>query len=228
MMTQSLFLVGTDTDVGKTYVAGLLMKKFREMGYNLGYYKAVLSGGYYAGEQLIPGDAEYVLEQGQLDEEYESCVSYTLENSISPHLAARWEGVHIDLEKIKNDYQYIASKYEHVIVEGSGGIVCPIVLEEDRHILLEDIIKALEIPVVVIARAGLGTINHTVLTLEYLKNRGFDIKGIIINGYEPCNKMHEDNVRVIERLTGVKVILKVIQDATIEEIDWSKLEKNLY
>lgn len=228
-MSKGLFIVGTDTDVGKTFVTGLIMKSLRDKGVNVGYYKAVLSGGYYDGDELIPGDAKEVLETSGIDENYDQCVSYILENAVSPHLAARWEGVDICLEKVLSDYKTLTSKYDYLTVEGSGGIICPIKITDKEVILLEDIIKMLELPVMLVARAGLGTINHTALTVKYLHHQGIQIKGIILNEFEKGNKMHEDNQEVIKRLTEVPILAtipKVRQGEKIE-IEFKEI-LNLY
>ena len=130
------------------------MKKLQLQGIKVGYYKAVLSGGYYEGDRLIPGDAQQVLEATNTDEEFDKCVSYTLEHPYSPHLAAKIEGVDIRLEKIKTDYQQLANKYEYICVEGSGGISCPIQVTDAHIILLEASINLIGLPPSIGARAG--------------------------------------------------------------------------
>lgn len=212
-MNKSIFITGTDTDVGKTFVTAQLVKALRNKGIQAGYYKAALSGAYYEEGKLIPGDAKYVMDIADFKEEYDKCVSYTFETAVSPHLAAQIEGIEINLDKIKVDYKALLNKYEYLFVEGSGGIICPIQATEEAFILLEDIIKSLDLDILVVARAGLGTINHTVLTVKYIQSQGLVVKGIILNGYEEGNTLHEDNKRMIEALTGVEVIA-VIPSAT--------------
>lgn len=218
-MSKGLFIVGTDTDVGKTYVTALLTKKLREAGINVGYYKAVLSGGYYDGDELIPGDAKEVLEASGIDENYDECVSYILENPVSPHLAAEIEGVDIQTSRILEDYKNLTKRYEYLSVEGSGGIICPIKLTDTESILLEDIIKLLEIPTLVVARAGLGTINHTALTINYLRQKEIAVQGVILNGYDMDNLVHRNNKEVIERLTNIKVVATIPSGNLQDEIE---------
>lgn len=208
-MSKGLFIVGTDTDVGKTFVTALLTKQLRGAGINVGYYKAVLTGGYYDGDVLIPGDAKEVLEASGIDENYDKCVSYILENPASPHLAAEVEGVDIQLSRILEDYNNLTEKYEYLSVEGSGGIICPIKFTDTESILLEDVIKLLGLPTLVVARSGLGTINHTVLTINYLKQKGIEVQGIILNGYKQDDFIHTSNKQTIERLTGTKIIATI-------------------
>ncbi|WP_350019418.1 dethiobiotin synthase [Priestia flexa] len=212
-MGKGLFITGTGTDVGKTYVTGLLVKKLRENGYECGYYKPALSGAKVEHAQLVPGDAKHVLETAGIHEKPENTVSYIYKQAVSPHLAANLEGNPVDIKVIKTDYQRAKAKYDYVAVEGSGGILCPI-RWDDQHILLEDIVKELDLSTIVIADAGLGTINATVLTIEYLRARDIEVKGIIFNRSHEGNIMEEDNQRMVEVLTGVSVIGLVKQNDT--------------
>lgn len=208
-MSKGVFITATDTDAGKTFVTGLIVEALREQGIQVGYYKAALSGGYYENGTLIPGDAKEVLTRAGIEEEYDRCVSYTFETAVSPHLASRIEGRPIELEKIKKDYETLSKDYDYLTVEGSGGIICPIHVSDEKVILLEDIIKLLELSVVIVARAGIGTINHTMLTISYIKQLGIPIQGIILNEYEIGNTLHEDNKKIIERLSGVEVVATI-------------------
>ena len=205
-MNKGIFITGTDTDVGKTFVTAYVVKTMRDKGIQAGYYKAALSGAYYEKDQLIPGDAKFVMALGDFQEPYNQCVSYTFEDAVSPHLAAQRIGVEINLDKIQQDYTVLTQKYDYVVVEGSGGIICPLKVKDQTVILLEDVIKCLNLDTLVVARAGLGTINHTVLTVKYIQSKNLLVKGIILNEYEEGNSLHEDNKRMIERLTGVEVI----------------------
>lgn len=208
-MSKGIFITATDTDAGKTFVTSLMVEALRKQGIQVGYYKAALSGGYYEDGKLIPGDAKEVLTRAGIEEEYDRCVSYTFETAVSPHLASQIEGRPIKLDKIKRDYEALSKRYEYITVEGSGGIICPIQVSDTEVILLEDIIKLLELPVVIVARAGLGTINHTILTVAYIRQLGIPIKGIILNEYEIGNRLHEDNRQMIERLSKVEVIATI-------------------
>lgn len=210
-MSKGIFITATGTDVGKTYVTALLVKKLRESGFNAGYYKAALSGAEVTQSGLVPGDAAYVNEIAQLQEEPQKLVSYIYENAVSPHLAAQIEGNPVELDVVKSDYEEICRRYDYVVVEGSGGIVCPIRFDETNRIFLEDIIKMLDLDTIIVADAGLGTINAVALTVEYLVERNIKIRGIIFNHFHPENVMEEDNKNMVEEITGVPVIA-VVQD----------------
>lgn len=225
-MGKGLFITATGTDVGKTYVAGLIVKKLREAGLSASYYKAALSGAQPVDGQLIAGDAQFVKEMAGLTMPLEEMVSYVYESAVSPHLAAQIEGNPVTLEKVKADYLRQSSQYDYITVEGSGGIVCPIRLDETEEIWLEDIIKNLQLETLVVAEAGLGTINHVVLTVHYIQSHGMKVKGIILNHYHEGDRMEEDNLKMIEKVTGVPVIATVhegAQDLNITAKELSKL-----
>ena len=212
MMSKGLFVLGTGTDVGKTYVTGLLLKYIRDNGYNASYFKAALSGAIRDNEgKLIPGDAVEVLSMANLNEDTDFLVPYIYETAVSPHLASHIEGNPVDLGVVKKAYQEVSKKYDYIVMEGSGGIVCPIRYEgpaSKDNIMLEDIIKYLNLNVVLVADAGLGTINSVITTVEYLKNRNIHVCGILLNNYKD-ETMEEDNLKMIEELSGVDVIAKI-------------------
>lgn len=212
-MAKSLFITGTGTDVGKTYVTGLIVKKLREAGKNPGYYKAAMSGNdRRADGTLIPGDAVHVKEVSGTEQPLEEMCPYVYETAVSPHLASRIEGNPARMEIVEQGFRAVCEVYDYVTMEGSGGILCPICFDEEK-IQLEDIIKALRLPCLIIADAGLGTINQVVLTVEYMRARDISVKGILFNHFHPGDVMEEDNLRMCEYLTGVKV-LACVQDGS--------------
>lgn len=224
-MSKSIFIVGTGTDIGKTYVTALIVKKLRDSGINAGYYKAALSGADEVDGALIPGDAKYVCDIAGIPVDPSDCVSYVYKNAYSPHLAAMIEGNPAELEKIAKDYKNICDEFEYVTAEGSGGIICPI--RYDKKLMLDDIIRELGMPTLLIADAGLGTINSVVLTHYYIKNNGLKIKGIIFNNYVDGDTIMEDNIKMVEEMTGVKVIAKVHNGDKELDIDIDTL-KSMY
>lgn len=201
-MSKGIFVIGTDTDVGKTFVTAGITYVLRKNGFNACSYKAVQSGGIYEGTNLVSGDAKFVKDITGIDEAYEVMNPYCLKAEVSPHIAAEIENIKIDKKIIFDGYKKLEKKYDFIIAEGSGGAVVPLI-RNDYYVY--DFIKDLHIPVVIVARAGVGTINHTVLTVEFLRNKGLDIKGVIINGYEG-NFYEDDNMRVIKDITGLEII----------------------
>lgn len=213
-MSKGLFISATGTDVGKTYVTALIVKKLRRAGFNAGYYKAALSGA----DCIEDSDAGFVNKTAQIGQEEKSLLSYLYKNAVSPHLAAKLEGNPVEKNVVINDYKAVQEKYDNVTVEGSGGIVCPIRYDDKARYFLEDIIKWLKLPVLLVADAGLGTINSVVLTHEYMQNHGLKLQGIILNNYTG-SIMQNDNIKMIEDMTGQKVLAKIAPNDTDIDID---------
>ena len=212
-MTKGIFITATGTDVGKTYISALLVKKMRELGYNCGYYKPVLSGAKIINGELIPGDCEFVVKMSGLDKNPQQYASYIFKTPVSPHLAAEIENINISTKKIKTDFDNIKEDYDYIVTEGAGGIICPINLQE-KKIILPDIIKLLNMDVIIVSNASLGSINSAVLTVEYIKSIGINIRGIILNNFDENNFMQVDNKKQIENLTGIKIIATVKKNET--------------
>lgn len=223
-MGKALFITGTGTDIGKTYVTGLIVKKLAEYGKNPGYYKAAMSGNDRRPDgSLIPGDALFVKQCSGIRQPLEEMCPYVYENAYSPHLASRIEGNPVKMDIVKKGFKAVSEKYDYITVEGSGGILCPICFDE-RKIQLEDIIKELNLSSIIIADAGLGTINSVVLTAAYMKAKNMPVKGIIFNHFHPGNVMEEDNIFMCEYMTGLPILGKVQDGADQLDIDIHVLE----
>ena len=213
-MGKGLFITGTDTDVGKTYVTALLVKTLRKTGFDVGYYKAAISGA----PTVAESDAGFVNRFAGINEPEDMILSYLYQNAVAPHLAARIEGNPVEKEVILKAWERVTKAYPYVTMEGSGGIMCPIRHDEKAVYYLEDIIRWLHLPVLVVANAGLGTINHVVTTCEYIKKRHIPVKGILLNHWKG-GIMEEDNVKMIEEITGVKVLAKIRDGDSLLDID---------
>lgn len=218
-MSKGIFIVGTGTDIGKTVVTAGLMHVLRSNGYKATYFKAALSGAALVNGELVPGDTKLVSEVSDLKEEYSNLTPYVYKTAVSPHLASKLENNPIDLKIVREKYEKLKEKYDFIIAEGSGGIICPLIVNEIEVYTLENLIKDLNMQVIIVSDAGLGTINHTVLTVKYIESCKIKIKGIILNRYEE-GLFYEDNERLIEKLTGISIIgkLKNMKACTIDEI----------
>ena len=210
-MGKALFITGTGTDVGKTYVTALIVKRLKDAGLDAGYYKAAVSGAERDEENgaLRAGDALYVKEIAELSETQEELVSYVYEAAVSPHLAAQLDNNPIDFGVVEKDFRRALSTHDYITMEGSGGIICPLRWDKKEHLVLDDLVKKLGLGALVVADAGLGTINAAALTVEHLRGRGIPIRGIILNRFHNGDIMEEDNLDMIEALTGVKVLATV-------------------
>lgn len=208
-MGRALFVTGTGTDMGKTYVTGLIVKKLAQAGKNPGYYKAAMSGNARRADvSLIPGDALFVRETAGIAQPLEDMCPYVYENAYSPHLAARMEGNPVALDVVKRGFRTVCAQYGYVTVEGSGGILCPICFDETK-LWLEDLVKELGLASIIVADAGLGTINSVVLTAEYMKAKTLPVKGVIFNRFHPGDVMEEDNILMCEHRTGLPTLARV-------------------
>lgn len=208
---RAVFVTGTGTDVGKTYVSSLLVKKLSGAGKRASYFKAAVSGNERdpSSGLLIPGDARYVKEISGAGEPLSAMCPYVYERAVSPHLAARLEGNPVKLQTVRERFFSLCRSCDFVTVEGAGGILCPIRYEgpfSEKNIFLEDIIKALGLACLIVADAGLGTINAAGLTAFYLKSRNIPVKGIILNRFHPGDEMEEDNRRMCSLVTGLPVL----------------------
>lgn len=205
-MSKNLFITGTGTDVGKTYVSGLLLKTLRESGRNAAYYKAAMSGNARdANGRLIPGDALQVKAMSGISQPLESMCPYVYEAAVSPHLASRLEGNPVRLPVVRMGFDAVCRQYDYVTVEGSGGIVCPLRFDGEK-LRLDDLVKELGLSSLIVADAGLGTLNSVVLTTEYMRTKCLPVKGIILNNFHPGDTMEEDNRFMCEYMTGLKVL----------------------
>ncbi len=222
-MAKKIFITGTGTDVGKTYVTGLIVKKLKESGMNAAYYKAAMSGNERTEEgMLLPGDAQYVKTVSGIEQSLACMCPYVYEAAVSPHLASRIEGNPVMLQEVVKGFEEVCRQYDYVTMEGSGGILCPICFDE-KEIWLEDVIRELGLSSLIVADAGLGTINSVVLTVEYMRAKGLPVKGIIFNRFHPGDRMEEDNLRMCEHRTKLPVLACVEADSGTLDMEIEKL-----
>ena len=182
-MSRDLFITGTDTGVGKTVLSALLCAAFDGV-----YWKPIQTG------TCEGTDRERVMEWAELPAEKTAPECYSFDLPLSPHLAARPSGITIDLARIRKPELEGGCP---VIVEGAGGVLVPL---NDSELML-DLMRHLNIPVVVAARTSLGTINHTLLTLAALRTARLEVKGVVMIGDK-----NTDNRCSIERYGQAPVI----------------------
>lgn len=205
-MTHALFITGTGTDVGKTFVAGLFVKRLVQEGKNPGYYKAAMSGNLRQKDgQLIPGDALHVQQTSGISQSLESMCPFVYEQAWSPHLAARSEQRPVDWRVIDRGFKAVCSDHDFVVVEGSGGVVCPLRLDH-QSLWQEDVIRNLGLASLIVSPSGLGAINQVVLTAEFMKARNYPVKGLVFNCFHPGDPIDEDNILVCQQRTGLPIV----------------------
>ena len=224
-MSKCLFIAGTATDVGKTFISALVIKCLRDAGLNAGYYKAAASGVELdENGKLVGGDPIYVNDFAGIGESTENLVSYVYAQPVSPHLAARINDRPIEFTVVEHDFNRAKSKYDYLVVEGSGGVMCPLRWDSESHFMLLDMVRAFNLPILLVADAGLGTINSTVLTVDYLRRNEFNINAIILNHFSE-EIMEVDNLKMIEEMTNLPVVAKVQLGDNKLDIDVDKLTK---
>lgn len=197
-MGTGLFIAGTDTGVGKTFVGGLLAGLLQRQGIDIGVMKPVESGCLRKDGALYPQDAYELREKAQSRDPIDDIVLYALELPAAPAVAALKEGITIELPRIVEKFQALSARHQLTLIEGAGGLLVPLTRREDNaHLIL-----ALNVPVLIVARASLGTINHTLLTVNWAKTLGIQVLGVVIN--DPIGNLSQaerENLQaLVERL----------------------------
>ena len=193
-----LFLTGTDTGVGKTMVTAALAYLMRQKGITVGVAKPFESG---VPDPMSLGEDGRLLQWASSSRDDVHCITpYRLREPLAPAFAARREGVDIDWPHVIDSIRDGNGRCGFQLVEGAGGLLVP--LAGTR--LVADLAKELALPLLIVARAGLGTINHTLLTLESARTRGLKVAGWIINGLAPdANVAEQHAAEEISRLTDI-------------------------
>ncbi len=177
-MKNGLFVTGTDTGVGKTIATAVLARALRLRGVNVGVMKPVTSGCSERNGELVSDDAELLAWAAGI-ECSDDVAPYRLREPISPVEAAQLDGVKISFSRISEAYQRLSASHDFVLVEGAGGLMVPL----NGGLLMADLVKQLNLPLLVVARPNLGTINHTVLTCFAAGQMEIDVKGVIVNRF---------------------------------------------
>jgi len=199
MNAKGIFVTGTDTGVGKTIVASAIARYLRNKGVDVGVLKPVTSGGVERAGSLVSGDAELLRRASGCVSSDNDIAPYVLRQPIAPSEAARLDGVTVLYQRIRESFDRLAARHEFLIVEGAGGLLVP--LAED--LLVADLARLLGLPLVIVARPDLGTVNHTLMTCECARSRGLRILGVIINCYpERPGEAERSAPRLMERLCG--------------------------
>ncbi|MFH1782990.1 MAG: dethiobiotin synthase [Candidatus Omnitrophota bacterium] len=187
------FITGTDTEVGKTEVSRALADFYRKKSLKVGTMKPIASGvsGVYEDAMILKG-----------------VNPVSLKLPLAPMVAARLEKKKIDLEKVWKSFKELKKLNDIVIVEGIGGLMVPICKQGKKVFYVLDMIKKMKLPVIIVSRPNLGTINHTVMTVDILKRSKVKIAGIIFNYTRPIKRdiSIKTNPGIIEELTGIKVL----------------------
>lgn len=207
-----MFVTATGTDVGKTYAAALILKELKRRGLNAGYYKAALSGAQPPFSAVQDDDA-YVCRVAGLTSD-EAVVSYRYRTAVSPCLAAGCEGLQPpDKERIRSDFFCMANRFDYTVAEGSGGILCPLARSREGVFTVADMVAGWGIASLIVADAGLGTLNAVKLTADWMISHRLPIAGVLLNRFEKGNFLHEDNARMIDEWIHLPVLALIESNA---------------
>lgn len=176
----ALFITATDTGVGKTTVAAGIASALAGMGRDVGVMKPFATGCRPKGGKLRSDDAELLAAAAGSRDPYELINPSAYRQPLAPYSAARVEGRKVDLSAVKRAYRELRRRHDFLIVEGIGGIAVPIA----KGYVVADFVREMKLPAIIVARPSLGTLNHTLLTVEAAQRRKIDLLGIVINNAE--------------------------------------------
>jgi dethiobiotin synthetase len=208
---KSIFITATDTGIGKTFVAAGLARAFRDADIDAGVMKPIATGcrkslndeDMIVGD-LISDDAVALREAAGVADSLDLINTVRFEQPLAPLAAAKSVGSSIYLNDIFSAYNQLLERHEFLIIEGIGGLMVPIL--EDYYV--SDLIKSFEASAIIVARPNLGTINHTLLTVNEARRSGIDMFGIVLNHYEQSadDISIQTNPGIIEECTGLSVL----------------------
>lgn len=215
MNAKGIFITGTDTGVGKTVVASALARYLKCCGVRVGVLKPVTSGAVAVGGRLVSEDAELLRRASGCTSPDEDIAPYLLREPLAPSEAASREGVSIRTERILEAFNRVSALHDVTIVEGAGGLLVPL----GEGLLVADLAVRLNLPLIIVARPNLGTVNHTLMTCECARSRGIRIMGVVING-QPLHPGPAEHYasRVIASLSGVPVLAVLPRQETDDEM----------
>jgi dethiobiotin synthetase len=207
-MSGGLFITGTDTEVGKTVIARLVVRALVATGVRVAVMKPVAAGSFTTAQGLRNADALGLIADSNVVMPYETVNPYCLTMPVSPHLAAREAGVIIELQRIRENYAKLRAGADCVIVEGAGGWLAP--LNDDEFIA--DLAAALDLPVLLVVGLRLGCLNHALLTVAAIRQRRQTLAGWIANQIDPDFTRIPENLATLQRHIGMPPLATVAYD----------------
>jgi dethiobiotin synthetase len=234
-----LFITGTDTGVGKTLVAGAIAKILTEAEHKVGVFKPIATGCRRDWDGLISEDTEFLAHCAASDLSLTTITPIGYLTPAAPVVSAAHEKRPIDFAALKEAYHQICSQSDFVIVEGIGGVRVPLTIDAD----VLDLAGEFALPVVIVARPNLGTINHTLMTIDCVRAAGLNLAGVVISGFDAteASVAEETADQVIARCGNVPILAAVPFDETVDitepnlgeviipslqDCDWEKLGQN--
>ena len=196
LTAQSYFVVGTDTNVGKTYISSAILRHFAANGSKTIGMKPIASGCELDAQgEFMNEDVSVLVQASNVVAPIDLVNPYRFIPAIAPHIAAEQINVEIKLDVISKAYEQLNTLADVVIVEGAGGFLVPI----NQHQTLADLALALDIPIILVVGMRLGCINHALLTVEAIRARGLHLAGWIANQIDPAMAMFEENLQSLQQ-----------------------------
>jgi len=174
---KGIFVTGTDTEVGKTFVSVLAAKWLRSRGVDVGVMKPVETGCVEIDGRLVAPDAHALVAAAGVTDEMSLVAPCPLRKPLAPLVASELEGRHVDTERIMEAFRELASRHSFLVVEGIGGLLVPLT---DKHLVM-DMVERMGFPLLVVAANKLGAINHSLLTVEAARARGLSVSALVLN-----------------------------------------------
>ena len=193
-MKQAFFITGTDTGIGKTYVACQLIRQYVAQGYRVVGMKPVAAGCELVDGKWVNEDVRLLTEASNVDAPLQLVNPYCFNPPIAPHIAAEQEGVDMQLDVIAQAYQALAELADIVVVEGAGGLLVPL---NAQH-TIADLIAYLNIPVLFVVGMRLGCINHALLTMEVMQARGLNVSAWVANPIDREMQCYQENLLTLQ------------------------------
>ncbi len=221
-MTQGVFIVGTDTGVGKTRVATALLRAWVRRGLRVAGMKPVAAGAVLRGGVLRSEDAEALVAAANVEAPWDWINPYCFAPPVAPHIAAMRAGVSIDMTVIRDAYHRLAERAERVVVEGAGGLLVPLSGRAD----MASIAQELEIPVILVVGMRLGCLNHALLTAQAIAARGLALVGWVANSIDPAMEERRANLAWLQGQLAAPCLgcLPYADTAQNWAMDWSALD----
>ena len=197
----NIFITGSDINVGKTFITAGLAATMQSLGYSTGVYKPIQTGAIEKNGFAQSPDLAFVK---NIDPYIKTYSSYLLKTPAIPIVAAEAENITINQNNIKKDYETVIKEHDCIIVEGTGGIMTPIA----PNLLISDVVKTLELPVLIIIKPESGTVNQTLLTINHAISKGIKVSGVVINNFpETTLDIDMKSIpRLIEEYSDVKIL----------------------
>lgn len=215
-----IFVTGTDTDCGKTLIAGGIARALLRKGLNVGVMKPVATWGDPAREpgartKWVSEDALHLRQAAATSDSLTLINPICFKMPMAPWPAALYEKKKIKIDRMTLAFKELSRRHSYMVVEGVGGLMVPIT----RTFFVADLIKKMKLPALVVAHPDLGMLNHTLMTIEGLKKRGIPLAGVVVNNYQGKTRAEQTNPQVLRRILDRRILVVPHQPRFANDFD---------